>query len=84
MPVPMRQTGEIEAQVEAVNGDLRRPLPGIEVVLVDPGGKHAVGRPWKRIGLATKRAGNSHAHVFGQPDSDPRRRGIGSSTLREK
>ncbi len=38
--VPLRQTGEIEAQVETVNGDLRRPLPGIEVALVDATGKH--------------------------------------------
>ncbi len=37
--VPLRQTGEIEAQVETVNGDLRRPLPGIEVMLVDATGK---------------------------------------------
>ncbi len=37
--VPLRQTGEIEAQVESVNGDVRRPLPGIEVALVDPAGK---------------------------------------------
>ena len=37
--VPLRQTGEIEAQVESVNGDLRRPLPGIEVALVDAAGK---------------------------------------------
>lgn len=37
--VPLRQTGEIEAQVETVNGDLRRPLPGIEVALVDTHGK---------------------------------------------
>lgn len=37
--VPLRQTGEIEAQVETVNGDLRRPLPGIEVALVDAAGK---------------------------------------------
>jgi hypothetical protein len=37
--VPLRQTGEIEAQVETVNGDVRRPLPGIEVALVDAAGK---------------------------------------------
>lgn len=37
--VPLRQTGEIEAQVESVNGDLHRPLPGIEVALVDAAGK---------------------------------------------
>ena len=37
--VPLRQTGEIEAQVESVNGDLHRPLPGIEVALVDTAGK---------------------------------------------
>jgi len=37
--VPLRQTGEIEALVETVNGDLRRPLPGIEVALVDATGK---------------------------------------------
>jgi hypothetical protein len=37
--MPLRQTGEIEAQVESVNGDLRRPLPGIEVALVDSAGK---------------------------------------------
>ncbi len=37
--VPLRQTGEIEAQVETVNGDLRRPLPGIEVALIDATGK---------------------------------------------
>ncbi|MFZ4689571.1 MAG: MSCRAMM family protein [Polymorphobacter sp.] len=39
VPVPMRQTGEIEAIVEAVNSDLRRPLPGIEVALIDANGK---------------------------------------------
>jgi hypothetical protein len=37
--VPLRQTGEIEAQVETVHGDLRRPLPGVEVALVDATGK---------------------------------------------
>jgi hypothetical protein len=37
--VPLRQTGEIEALVEAVSGDLHRPLPGIEVALVDAAGK---------------------------------------------
>ncbi len=37
--VPLRQTGEIEALVEAVDGDLHRPLPGIEVALVDAAGK---------------------------------------------
>jgi len=37
--VPLRQTGEIEAMVKAVNGDLRRPLPGVEVALVDAAGK---------------------------------------------
>ncbi len=39
VPVPMRQTGEIEALVEAVDGDVRRPLPGVEVALIDPDGK---------------------------------------------
>jgi hypothetical protein len=39
VPVPMRQTGEIEALVETINGDLHRPLPGIEVALVDTSGK---------------------------------------------
>jgi hypothetical protein len=39
VPVPMRQTGEIEAQVETINGDRRRPLPGIEVALVDSRGQ---------------------------------------------
>lgn len=39
VPVPLRQTGEIEAMVEAVNGDVRRPLPGVEVALVDATGK---------------------------------------------
>ncbi|MBX9729709.1 MAG: carboxypeptidase-like regulatory domain-containing protein [Sphingomonas sp.] len=39
VPVPLRQTGEIEALVETINGDLHRPLPGIEVALVDTSGK---------------------------------------------
>ena len=39
VPVPLRQTGEIEALVETINGDLHRPLPGIEVSLVDANGK---------------------------------------------
>jgi hypothetical protein len=39
VPVPMRQTGEIEAMVETINGDRSRPLSGIEVALVDAGGK---------------------------------------------
>jgi uncharacterized protein (DUF1684 family) len=39
VPVPLRQTGEIEAMVEAVNGDVRRPLPGVEVALIDATGK---------------------------------------------
>jgi hypothetical protein len=37
--VPLRQTGEVEALVETVNGDVRRPLPGVEVALVDAAGK---------------------------------------------
>jgi hypothetical protein len=37
--VPLRQTGEIEAVVERVSGDQHRPLPGIEVALVDEKGK---------------------------------------------
>lgn len=39
VPVPLRQTGEIEALVETNNGDVRRPLSGIEVALVDSSGK---------------------------------------------
>ncbi|OQW72969.1 MAG: hypothetical protein BVN32_14400 [Proteobacteria bacterium ST_bin14] len=39
VPVPLRQAGEIEALVETINGDLRRPLPGIEVSLVDTSSK---------------------------------------------
>lgn len=39
LQVPMRQTGEIEAMVESVNGDIYRPRPGIEVALVDSGGR---------------------------------------------
>ena len=39
VPVPMRQTGEIEVLVEAVNGEIHRSLPGIEVTLIDTSGK---------------------------------------------
>ena len=35
VPVPLRRTGEIEVKVEAVNGDVRRPLTGLEVAIVD-------------------------------------------------
>lgn len=40
VPVPLRQTGEIEVLVGTMSGDLYRPLPGIEVALVDISGKH--------------------------------------------
>lgn len=39
LPVPMRQTGEIEAMVETINGDTHRPRPGIEVALIDSSGR---------------------------------------------
>jgi len=35
VPVPLHRTDEIEVKVEAVNGDVRRPLTALEVAIVD-------------------------------------------------
>ena len=39
VPVPLRPTGEIEAQVIGLRGDVEQALPGIEVELRDTSGR---------------------------------------------